>query len=100
MIRLHVLHHQVVRLPAAQHGLDILQPLLAEARIHRVHHGNLVIHNHIGIICHAIGHQVLALEQIHPVVIHAHIANIIGNHCIPSFYISSAIITETPRVFQ
>ena len=80
MVRLHVLHHQIIQLPGPQHSGNVFQPLLPEVLIHGVHHGYLLIQNHIGIVRHAIGHHILSLEQIHLMVVHADIANIIGNH--------------------
>ena len=100
MIRLHVLHHQIVRLPAIQHSGDVTQPFLPKTGIHRVHHGDLLIQNHIGIVSHAIGHHILALEQVNLVVIHAHIADIIGNHRNFLLYFSDTYYIENPGIFQ
>jgi hypothetical protein len=52
---------------------------MGEACIHRVHNGDLLIHNDIGIIRHAVGHYILTLEQVHLMVIDAYIFDIVGN---------------------
>ena len=79
MIRLHVLNHQIVRLPAVQDGLQIVQPLVGEIPIHGVHNGDLLVQNHIGIVGHAVGNHILSLEQVYLMVVNAHIADILGN---------------------
>ena len=79
MVRLHVLHHQIVGLPAPQDGLNVVQPLVGEVLIHRVHNGDLLVQDDVGVVGHAAGHLVLPLEQVHLMIVDAHIANIIGN---------------------
>ena len=80
MVRLHMLHHQIIRLSVSQHGGDVFQPLCAEVGIHRVHDGNLLVQNHIGVVRHAAGHHILPLEQVNLMVVDTYITNIIGNH--------------------
>ena len=79
MVHLHMLDHQVIRLTTGQDILDIVQPLMGEAGIHGIHNGDLLVQDHIRIVGHAVGHHILALEQIHLVVVNANIFNIIGN---------------------
>ena len=79
MVRLHMLHHQIIRLPAPQNGLNVIQPLVGKVLVHGVHDGDLVVQDHIGIVSHAVGHPVLPLKQVHLVVVHAYITDIIGN---------------------
>ena len=79
VVRLHMLHHQIVRLPALEHILDIVQPLVGEVFVHRIHDGDLFVQDHIGIVAHAIGHPVLPLEQVHLMVVDAYITDIVGN---------------------
>ena len=79
VIRLHVLHHQIIRRPAAQYMGQVVQPFIGKAGIHRVHHGDLLIQNDIGVIRHTVGNNVFTLEKINPVVIDTDIFHIIGN---------------------
>ena len=80
VIRLHVLHYQVVRLPVSQQGGNVLQPLVLKMGIHRVHYGNFIVQNHIGVVGHSVGNHILPLKQIHLVVVDSHIADILCNH--------------------
>ena len=79
MVGLHVLHDQVVGLSALQGGGEVVQPLVGEFGIHRVHHGDLLVPDHIGVVGHAVGHHILPLEQVHLVVVYAYIQNIVGD---------------------
>ena len=79
VVRLHVLHDEVIRLTVAQHLLHILQPFVAEARIHRIHHSDVIVQNHIRIIRHSVFDNVLTFEQVDVVVVHADIGNIFGD---------------------
>ena len=79
MVRLHVLHDQIVRLSAAEDGLQIVQPFVGETGVHRVHDGDLLVQNDVGIVGHAVGHRVLTLEQVHLMVVYTDIKNVVGN---------------------
>jgi hypothetical protein len=74
-----VLDNQVVRLSALQDRCDIVQQFGNEIGIHSVHDGDLLVQDHIGIVCHAVGDNILALEQVNPVIVNAYIADILGN---------------------
>ena len=80
MVGLHVLDHQIVGLAADQDLLDIVQPLVGEILVHGVHDRDLLVQDHIGIVCHAIGDYILAFEQVNLMVVDAYIFNIVGNH--------------------
>ena len=73
MIRLHVLYHQIVRPAPGKRRLHVGQPGRTEPPVHCVHHRRLFIQYHIRIVGHPVGHLVLSLEQIHLMVIDAHI---------------------------
>ena len=86
MVGLHMLHHQVVGLAAAQGVFNVLEPFAGLLLVDGVHDGDLVVENHIGIVAHAVGHHILTLEEIHLVVVGADINNGIGDffqhlHC-------------------
>ena len=79
MVRLHVLYDQVVRPAGAGHCLDIIQPFVGETGVYRIHHGNLIVQNHIRIIRHAVLDYILALEQIYFMVVHTGVSDIVCN---------------------
>ena len=62
MVRLHMLHHQVIRLTPLNHCFHIGNPLLSESLVHRIHHRDLLIQDHIGIIRHSVGYLILPLK--------------------------------------
>ena len=79
MVRLHVLDDEVVGLAASERVLQIVQPLMGEMLVHGVHDGHLLVQNNVGVVTHAVGDLVLALEQVHLVIVHAHVQNIACN---------------------
>ena len=79
MIRLHVLHDQIVGLAVAQNLLQIIQPLVGEVLIYGIHNGDLVVQDHIGIVGHTVGHNILALEQIYLMVVYTDVFDVVGN---------------------
>ena len=76
MIRLHVLHDQVIGLSLADRLLEVLKPGVPEPRIHRIEHGNFLIQHDVRIIRHTVLHDILPLEQIDVVVVHTDITDI------------------------
>ena len=79
MIWLHMLHHQIVRRAACQRRRQVGQPLLAEVGVHRVHDGDLLVQNDVGVVGHAQRHVVLPLKQRHLMVVDADIADIVAD---------------------
>ena len=79
VVGLHVVDDQVVRLTALQRLAHVGKPLVAEMLVDGIEHGNLLIHNDVGIVAYAVRYGVQALEQIDIMVIHAHIADIVGD---------------------
>ena len=75
VVRLHVGDYQIIRLTACQSFGQVFQPRLGSAGIHRVQNGGLFVQNDIGIIAHAGGHRILALEQVDGGIIHANAQN-------------------------
>ena len=87
-----MLDDQVIRLAVTQNFCDITQPFLCKVDIYRIHNGNLIIHDNIGIICHAIGNDILTFKQVNLMVIYTDIKNGVGYmvqcHCLypPSIF--------------
>ena len=77
MVGFHMLDNQVIRLASAKSFRHIVQPLMGKMNVHRVHHGDLVVQQHIGIVGHAVRNDILSLEQVYLMVIHANILDIL-----------------------
>ena len=71
MVGLHVLDHQVIRLTARQGFVDVFEPLGSLLLVDGVHDGHLLVQNHIGVVAHAVGHDVLSLKEVYLVVVGA-----------------------------
>ena len=79
VVGLHVLDDQVVRLARAEGLLDVVEPLVAEARVDGVHHGDAFVDDGVGVVGHAARNAVLALEEVDVVVVDADVADVVGN---------------------
>ena len=101
MIRLHMLHDQIIRLSSIQGFLYVIQPLMGKILIHRIHNCYFFIPDHIGVVAHPIGNRILPLKQINLMIIDACINNIICNihrFCPPLFYAFFAYLKYTLSV--
>ena len=72
-----MLHDQVVRRTSLQRLGKILQPLRAKALVYRVHDGDLLVQNDIGIVGHPVRDDVLPLEQVDLAVVYADVADVV-----------------------
>ena len=79
MIGLHVVHNEVVRLTAIQRLANVGKPLVAEVLVNGIHHGDLLVEDHIRIVGNAVGHGVQALEQVNLMVVDANIEDAVGD---------------------
>ena len=79
VIRLHVLDDQIVRLPAAENGGDVVQPFMGKMNVNCIHNGCFLVHDHIGIIGHSIGNHILAFKKVYLMVVYTHIFDRISN---------------------
>lgn len=80
VVRLHVVNHQVVGRTAGKRGVEVAQPLPHKVAVDGVHDGNLLTHNDVGVVRHAVlADVVLPLEEIDVVVVHAYVGNALGN---------------------
>ena len=64
---------------------------MLEMPVYRVHHGDLVVQNHVRIIGHAVGYGILTLEQIHLMVVYACVKNILGDEHKPHPFCSMGV---------
>ena len=80
VVRLHVVNHQVVGRTAGKRGVEVAQPLPHKVAVDGVHDGNLLAHNDVGVVRHAVlADVVLPLEEVYVVVVHAYVGNVLGN---------------------
>lgn len=79
VVHLHVLDDDIVQLTATEHVIQILQILLGSGSVHSVEHHGFLIQQDIGVVRHAHGDLVDALEQSQAPVVGADPGQIISN---------------------
>ena len=90
MIRLHMLNHKIIRCFSGKYLFYIVQPFFGKKSIHRIHNGDFLIQDHIGIVRHSIRNLILSLEQIHLMVVYTHIFYTCTDlHILPLFPVCS-----------
>ena len=77
MVGLHVLHNQIIGLALTQRLVQIVQPLKLKVAVNRIHHGDFLVTDHIGVVCHAVGNHILTLKQVDFVVVHTNIDDVV-----------------------
>ena len=77
MIGLHVLDDEVIRLFAVKRFFQLIQPLVREAFVHGVHDRGLVVLHDVGIVSHAVRHDVLTFEEVDLVIVDAGIQDVV-----------------------
>ena len=79
MIGLHVLHDQVIGGAISQRIADVVQPFVGKGRVHRIHDGNKVVKDRVGVVAHTVGYAVLTLKQVDLAVVYADVLNVLGD---------------------
>ena len=79
VVRLHMLYDKIIGLSVADHGLEVIEPLLAEMLIDGIHDRDLFVDDGIGIVRHTVGNDILSLKKIDIMIVDADILDIIGN---------------------
>ena len=74
-----MLHNQVVRCLATERRFQVLLPFSRLRGIHRVHDGNLLIKNQIGVVGNTQRHFILTFEKVYVKVIHTDVFHIWSN---------------------
>ena len=74
-----MLNDEVVGRAAVERGLEVAQPLVHKVAVDAVHDGNLLVNEDVGGVGHAVGHDVLALEEVELVVVHANVKDAVCN---------------------
>ncbi len=80
MIRLHVVHNQVIRSALTKHLSQVRKPLLGATCINGVKNSNLLVQNHIRVVRHAFFKHVLTLKNIQVQVVATNVLNCVANH--------------------
>ena len=75
MIRLHVLHNQIIWFTSVKSLLQIIQPFVSEISIYCIHNCNFFVKDYIRIVSHAVWHFVLSLKKVHLMIVYAYIFN-------------------------
>ena len=92
VIRFHMLHYKVIGLPIPEHFGDIVEPFMGKMNIYRIHDGDLLVKNDVGIVAHAVRHDILTFEQVNLVVVDANVSDIV---CDFHFFSSVLIIVSS-----
>ena len=79
VVRLHVLDDQVVGLFVTERFLEVVEPLMGEIAVNGVHDRDFPVDNHIGVVRHAVGNDILTLKQVNFMVVHADITDVVSN---------------------
>ena len=84
VVRLHVVHDEIVQISPVQHRGQILKKLTCYRAVHRIDQNRLLIQNHIGVVCHAAGNGIYVLEQLDAPVAHADVDDVVRHHAAAS----------------
>ena len=79
MIRLQMGDYQISRLLVTQNSCQIGKPLVGRTGIHRIHNGNLFVHDDVRVVGNTVRNHILAFKQIERLVVYADIQNGIRN---------------------
>ena len=71
MIRLHMVHHEIIDLLRGNHLGDIAQELPGKGRLGSVDEGDLFSHHEISVVAHPMGQGPDPLEEVGGTVVHA-----------------------------
>ena len=72
-----MLDNEVIGLSAVQRLFEIIEPLVREIPVDRIHYGDLIVLNDVRVVSHTVRHDVLPLKQVDLVVIDAYVNNVI-----------------------
>ena len=79
VVRLHVLHYQVVGALASKGLGQVVQPVVGKVDIHGVHHRDFIVKDDIGIVCHSVRYIILTFEEVNLMVIDTHIDDAVSD---------------------
>ena len=64
VVRLHVVDHHVVEVPARKHLLEVLHEPVANGRVDAVNEAGLVIQNNVVVVGHTLGHRIAVFKKL------------------------------------
>ena len=79
VVRLHMLHDEVVELPAREHMVDVFKEQAADRLIHSVDQDGFFVQQQIGVVAHAVRERVGVFKQIQPPLACADPVEILGH---------------------
>ena len=81
-----MLNYKIVGGAAVESGGEVVQPLVGETSVNRVHNGDLLVEDDVGVVRHSVGHVILTLEKVNLAVVYTYIFYVFGNiHFVNSF---------------
>ena len=109
VVGLHVLHDEIVELPAGEHMVDVFKEQAADGLVHGVDQDGLLVQQQIGVVAHAVRERVGVFKQVQPPLACADPVEILGHfldtvHSSDSFQniimISIIVITQAMQKIQ
>ena len=79
VVRLHMLHDEVIELPPAQHMVDVLKEQAADGLIDSVDQHGFFVQQQVGVIADAVGQRIGILKQVQPPLTRADPIEIFGH---------------------
>ena len=79
VVRLHMLHDEVIELPPAQHMVDVLKEQAADGLIDGVDQHGFFVQQQVGVIADAVGQRIGILKQVQPPLTRADPIEIFGH---------------------
>ena len=80
VVRLHVVHNEIVQISPVQHRREVFKELTGHRAVHRVHQNRLFVQDHIGVVRHAAWDGIHVLKQLDTAVAHADVGNVVRHH--------------------
>ena len=71
-----MMNNEVVRLTPLKRLRNVLEPLIAKVGVYRIHDGDFVARNHVGVVGHPERNDILPLEKVHLMVVYTDIGNV------------------------
>ena len=79
MVRLHVLHYQVVGALASKGLGQVIQPVVGKVDINSIHYRDFIVKDDIGIVCHSVRHIILTFEEVNLMVVDTDVDDAVGD---------------------
>ena len=77
MIGFHVRDDEIVGLSARKSVLDVAEPFRDLRLVHGVHDRDLLVHDDVGVVAHALGHDILPFKEVERGVVNADVNDVL-----------------------